>query len=51
MKVQCAKAEMEMKIFESQQNIERLKSNIDNQDSRCEQLKIEISKLKGELNE
>ena len=46
MKVICAKAEMEMKIFESEENIKRLKYNIDNQEKRILELDIEIKNLK-----
>lgn len=46
MKVECAKAEMEMKIFEAHENIKRLEENIANQDARVEILKKEINELK-----
>ncbi len=46
MKVECAKAEMSMKIMESEENIQRLKDNMANQDSRIESLKEEIKQLK-----
>ena len=46
MKVQCAKAEMDMKIYEAEENIQRLRDNIANQEERCEQLKEEIKQLK-----
>lgn len=46
MKVQCAKAEMEMKIFEAQENIKRLENNIVNQQKRIDELEREIEKLK-----
>ena len=46
MKVECAKAEMEMKIFEAHENIKRLEDNIANQEARVEVLKEEIKELK-----
>ena len=45
MKVECAKAEMDMKIMESEENIQRLRDNMANQDSRIEVLKEEIKEL------
>jgi polyhydroxyalkanoate synthesis regulator phasin len=45
MKVECAKAEMDMKIMESEENIQRLRENMSNQDSRIEALKEEIKQL------
>jgi len=46
MKVDCARAEMEMKIYEAEENINRLKDNISNQEKRMEELKLEIAELK-----
>ena len=46
MKVQCAKSEMELRIFEAHENIKRLKLNIENQDKRIEELNIDIKELK-----
>ena len=45
MKVECAKAEMDMKIMESEENIQRLRDNMSNQDLRIEALKEEIKEL------
>jgi|TARA_R110000851_G_scaffold85715_3_gene186250 archaellum component FlaC len=45
MKVECAKAEMDMKIMESEENIQRLKDNMANQDTRIATLKEEINEL------
>jgi cell division protein FtsL len=42
MKVECAKAEMEMRIFEAEENIKRLESNIINQKKRMDELDEEI---------
>jgi predicted RNase H-like nuclease (RuvC/YqgF family) len=42
MKVECAKAEMEMRIYEAEENIERLKTNMVNQDKRLAELDEEI---------
>ncbi len=46
MKVECAKVEMEMRIYESQENIKRLEDNITLQLDKIESLKIEINELK-----
>jgi len=46
MKVHCGKAEMEMRIFEAQENIERLMANIEIQDKRIDELDKEISTLR-----
>ena len=46
MKVECAKAEMEVRIFEAEENIQRMRDNIVIQDGRCSELKEEINKLK-----
>jgi len=46
MKVECAKAEMEMRIFEHEENIERLKQNMLVQEQRLEEIKKEIQDLK-----
>ena len=46
MKVACAKAEMEMRIFEAEENIKRLKDNILNQEKRLLELDEEIANLK-----
>lgn len=45
MKVECAKAEMSMKVMESEENIQRLKDNMANQDVRIAALKEEIKEL------
>jgi hypothetical protein len=45
MKVECAKAEMDMKIMESEENIQRLKDNMNTQDLRIETIKKEINEL------
>ena len=47
MKVECAKAEMGMKVMESEENIQRLKDNMANQDIRIDALKEEIKELKN----
>ena len=47
MKVKCAKAEMEMRIYEAEENIQRLKDNMDNQDIRILSLNEEIKELKN----
>lgn len=46
MRVECAKAEMQMKILEMQENIKRLETNITIQDCRIEELNTEINNLK-----
>ena len=46
MRVECAKAEMQMKILEMQDNIKRLETNITIQDKRIEELNTEINNLK-----
>jgi len=46
MKVSCAKAEMEMKVYEAQENIIRLQANMTIQDERIETLKVDINELK-----
>lgn len=46
MKVDCAKAEMEMRIYEAEENIQRLRDNIKIQEKRIEELKTEIKLLK-----
>ena len=46
MKVNCAKAEMEMRIYESQENIKRLMDNIEIQEKRV----IEIDEQLKQLN-
>ena len=46
MKVDCAKTEMELRIFEAEENIQRLKDNIENQNKRITELKTEIKNLK-----
>lgn len=46
MKVTCAKAEMEMKIFEFEENIQRLKDNIKVQEDKMSSLEQEINELK-----
>lgn len=46
MKVNCAKAEMQMKIFEAHENIKRLEENIIVQDDRIKELEKEINELK-----
>lgn len=43
MKVECAKAEMEMRIFEAEENINRLKKNIINQQKRMDELDENIN--------
>lgn len=48
MKVACGKAEMEMRIFEAEENIERLKLNIDIQNKRLVELDEEINILRKE---
>jgi len=45
MKVECAKAEMDMKIMEAEENIQRLKENMANQDARIDAIKQEIEEL------
>lgn len=45
-KVLGAKMEMELKILEREQDIERLKDNIANQEKRITELDEEIQKLK-----
>lgn len=45
MKVECAKAEMSMKIMESEENIQRLRDNMSNQDLRIISIKEEIKEL------
>jgi len=45
MKVECGKQEMLLRVFESQENIERLNQNIEIQDKRISELKEEIKKL------
>lgn len=45
-KVLGAKMEMELKIFERENDIERLRENIANQDKRITELDEEIRKLK-----
>jgi hypothetical protein len=37
-KVKCAKEEMELRIFEREEEIARLKENIENQDKRIKEL-------------
>jgi cell division protein FtsL len=46
LKVAAAKAEMEMRIYESEENIQRLRTNMENQDKRIEQIEKELKKLK-----
>ena len=46
MKVECGKAEMEMRIYEAETNIERLKQNITIQENRVIELDLEIEQLK-----
>ena len=46
MKVECAKAEMEMRIFEAEDNIQRLRENIINQERRVMELTNLIKNLK-----
>jgi hypothetical protein len=46
MKVECAKAEMEMRIFEAEDNIQRLRENIINQERRVMELTELINNLK-----
>jgi LPS O-antigen subunit length determinant protein (WzzB/FepE family) len=48
MKVDCAKQEMELRIFEKEEEISRLKENIKNQDKRINELNEAIESLKGE---
>jgi len=48
MKVLCAKEEMLFRICEYEENIKRLKENIDNQDLRVLELEEKIKILKGE---
>lgn len=45
MKVECGKQEMLLRVFESQENIERLNQNIEIQDKRILELKEEIKEL------
>lgn len=45
MKVECAKAEMLMKIYESEMNIQRLNENITIQETRMSALDVEILNL------
>lgn len=45
MKVTCAKAEMEMRIFEHEENISRLNDNIKIQDDRLIIIDEEIKEL------
>jgi len=45
MKVECGKQEMLLRVFESQENIERLNQNIEIQDKRISELKEEIKEL------
>lgn len=45
MKVDCGKAEMEMRIFEAEENIERLTKNIEVQENRLKELDEEIIEL------
>ncbi len=46
LKVAAAKAEMEMRIYESEENIQRLRTNMENQDKRIEQIEKELKTLK-----
>jgi predicted RNase H-like nuclease (RuvC/YqgF family) len=46
LKVAAAKAEMEMRIYESEENIQRLRVNMENQDKRIEQIEKELKTLK-----
>lgn len=48
MKVECAKAEMEMRIYEHEENINRLKENITIQEGRCIELNKEIEEITKE---
>lgn len=45
-KVQAAKAEFELKIYQRQEEIDRLEENIERQNSRIDELQNEI---KGEM--
>jgi len=49
MKVECAKAEMEMRIFEAEENIERLQKNILVQEKRMKELDEEINNFNKEV--
>ena len=46
MRVECAKAEMQMKILEIKQNIKRLEANIVIQDKKIQELSKEINNIK-----
>ena len=46
MKVDCARAEMEMKIYESEENIQRLRDNILIQEAKMLDLREEIKTIK-----
>ena len=48
LRVQAAKAELEYKILEKEHEIERLKSNIELQEKKEEEIKLLLNKLKGE---
>ena len=44
MKVECAKADMQLRIYESEENIQRLKENIKIQDDKLVELDKELNK-------
>ena len=48
MKIATGKAEMEYKILERMEDIERLKENIDNQSKAIDEIDKQIAKLQGE---
>jgi hypothetical protein len=48
MKVECAKQEMELRIFEREEEIQRLRDNIKLQDKRINELTDAIESIKGE---
>lgn len=47
LRVTAARGEMELKIMERQQDIDKLKEQIQNTDERLEQIKSELKKLKN----
>lgn len=48
LRVQSAKAEMEVNIYERNSEIKRLEDNIKNQDKKINELILKIEKLQGE---
>lgn len=51
LRVQSAKAEMEVNVFERQLDIERLERNIEIQNTKLIELKDKLEKLQGVSNE